>query len=152
VLFPSRIQGTDLYLSVIMLMPWAGDLTVDTLLISKGVALLCLVPVDDQAVTERQSCSTVGSTADLNQLDFLPDRMARQTLHRSCRANERELSQCDGSLQPASSVRTVGFMFVEASGTSKSSLFVNPEALYSGQCLFGVTLLIGHGHTCFFQL
>jgi hypothetical protein len=49
-------------LLVMVLMLRAADLTVDTLLVSKGMALLSLVPVNDQAVTEGQSCSTVGST------------------------------------------------------------------------------------------
>lgn len=40
-------------MSVMVPKPRAAHLTVDTLLISKGVALLCLVPVNDQAVTER---------------------------------------------------------------------------------------------------
>jgi hypothetical protein len=45
-----------------VLMLRAADLTVDTLLVSKGMALLSLVPVNDQAIAECQSCSTVGST------------------------------------------------------------------------------------------
>jgi hypothetical protein len=36
----------------VILMPRAGDLTVNTLLIGKGMALLGLVPVNDQAITE----------------------------------------------------------------------------------------------------
>jgi hypothetical protein len=49
-------------MSVVMLMPRTANLTVDTLLIGKGMALLSLVPVDNQAVTESQSGSTVGGT------------------------------------------------------------------------------------------
>jgi hypothetical protein len=43
-------------------MPRAGGLTVNTLLVGKGMALLSLVPINDQAVTESQGCSTIGST------------------------------------------------------------------------------------------
>jgi len=56
-----------------VLKPKGANLTVDTLLISKGVALLCLVPVNDQAVTERQSCSTVGSATILISNISCPD-------------------------------------------------------------------------------
>lgn len=39
-----------------------ADLTVNTLLISESVALLRLVPVNNQTVAECQSCSAIGST------------------------------------------------------------------------------------------
>ena len=86
-----------------------------------------------------------------DQLHLLSKLRARPTLHRSCRASERELSQYDGLLQPASPVRTVGLMFVAAFITSKSSLFLKPEAVCSSQ-LSGRVHVDRHGCTCFFQL
>lgn len=70
---------------------------------------------------------------DACQLNYLSEVTLEPTLHRSCRVSERGLSQYGGSPQPASSVRTVGFTLLEACCTSKSSLFVKPEAVCSGQ-------------------
>ena len=47
-----------------LLHPSQDMLTVNTLLVSKGLPLLSLVPLNDQTVTERESCSSIRGTAN----------------------------------------------------------------------------------------
>jgi hypothetical protein len=51
---------------------WQGVvLTIDTLLVRKGLVLLSLVPLDDKSVTEGQCRSGVCGTGDLQQLSSI---------------------------------------------------------------------------------
>jgi hypothetical protein len=81
---------------------WVADLTVDALLISESMALLRLIPINDQAVTERQSCSAIGSTTmHVSSILCLRRRWDRPFIAVVERASESCLDMTDGGGLPA---------------------------------------------------
>jgi hypothetical protein len=89
-------------------------LTVNSLLVSKRMSLLSLVPLNDQTVTERESCSRICSTVktvSLVQIHF------------------KQCSPTHNSSQLKSDLASVVSMCFTASA-SNSSLVLNPFADY----------------------
>jgi hypothetical protein len=89
-------------------------LTVNPLLVSKRVPLLSLVPLNDQTVTERKSCSRVSSTVKPVSLDQIYSKQCNPTYNSS---------------QLKSDLASVVSMCFTASA-SNSSLVSNPFADY----------------------
>jgi hypothetical protein len=59
-------------------------LTVNPLLVSKCVSLLSLVPLNDQTVTERESCSGISSAVkSVSPVNICSSNGIQRTTHRS---------------------------------------------------------------------
>ena len=77
--------------------PQRGDLpnnllTVDTLLIGKGLALLRLVPINDEPIPERQGCSGIGRPGKVSVELFMAQRKFVQITYNSSQLNNDRAS------------------------------------------------------------